>query len=288
MKDIPTSPRIAQLKRNRRVRRLRLTILFGVLFITFVGALSYFSAHHKILINKIVVSGNSIVDTEEIKSSINGKLTGRYFYLFSRANFLIYPHDKIYDSLMTEFPRIETLFIKREGINTINIVIGERAGSYLYCGLDIPLSKEEIGENCYFVNNDGLIFDKAPYFSGDVYFKYYMKILDDKSNPLGAQMISPERFHELVRFTDGVSLLGLKPAYLVVSNDGTHSLYLESSGDNLNPKIIFKGENNLPLIFDNLSTAMNEKEFANEINSKYDTLSYIDLRFKNKVLYKFQ
>jgi len=288
MKDIPTSPRIAQIKRNRRVRRLRLIILFGVLFIVFVGALSYFSSHHKILINKIMVSGNSIVDTEEIKSNINSELNGKYFYLFSRANFLIYPHDKIYDSLIYKFPRIESLSIKREGLNTIKVTIEERAGSYLYCGLDIPLIKEEIGENCYFVNNDGLIFDKAPYFSGDVYFKYYMKILDDKSNPLGAQMILPERFHELVRFTDGVSSLGLKPAYLVISNDGTHSLYLKSSGGNQNPKIIFKEDNSLPLVFDNLATAMNEKEFANEINSKYDTLSYIDLRFKNKVLYKFQ
>ena len=57
---------------------------------------------------------------------------------------------------------------------------------------------------------------------------------------------------------------------------------------NQDPKIIFKEDNDLGVILDNFATAMGEKEFANEINSKYDTLLYIDLRFKNKVLYKFE
>ena len=288
MKDIPTSPRIALIKRNRRIRRLRLTLFFFVLFIVIVGALSYFSADSKFTINKIVVSGNSIIDTKEIESSINEKLAGRYLHLFSRSNFLIYPHNKIYDSLVIQFPRIEKLSIKREGLNTINIIINERAGSYLYCGLDLPEKKEDIGENCYFVNNDGLIFDKAPYFSGDVYFKYYLKIEGDSTNPLGVQMISSERFHELVRFMDGIINLGFDPSYIVIGEDGLHSLYLKSTGETSSPKILFKADNNLLTILDNFSTAMGEKEFANEINSKYDILSYIDLRFKNKVLYKFQ
>ena len=42
------------------------------------------------------------------------------------------------------------------------------------------------------------------------------------------------------------------------------------------------------MILDNLSISMKKKEFAEEINTKYNTLLYIDLRFKNKVLYKFK
>lgn len=288
MKDIPTSPRIALIKRNRRVRRLRLIVLFFIFFVSLVGALSFFSSSPSIVINNIIIKGNSIIDTKEIESSVIEKLKGKYFYLFSKSNFLIYPHDKIYNSMLLDFPRIEKLSIKRNGLNTLSIEIDERAGSYLYCGVNIPENKEEIGENCFFVNNDGYVFDKAPYFSGDVYFKYYINLKEENDKPLGAQMMSPERFHELVRFMDGIVKLGFKPSYLVVSDDGIHSLYLSSGGLNPNPKIIFKEDNDLTLILDNLSTAMGEKEFANEVNSKYDILSYIDLRFKNKVLYKFQ
>jgi len=288
MKDIPISPRIATIKRNRQVRRLRLFILLIILFISTVGALSYFSSNPKITLNKIVITGNSIINTKDLDSYINNKLKGKYLKLFARSNFLIYPRNKIYNSLVVDFPRIEDLSIKRSGFNIINIKIKERLGSYLYCGTGLPEKKEEIGENCYFVNNDGYIFDRAPYFSGDVYFKFYTEIEGDGTRPLGLQIFPIERFHELVRFTEGVTTLGFKPVYLVASENETYFLYLKSKSTNPNPKIIFNRENNLETILDNFSVAMKEKEFANEINSKYDILSYIDLRFKNKVLYKFK
>ena len=190
---------------------------------------------------------------------------------------------------MKDFPRIKSLLVKREGFNTIKVEIEERAGSYLYCGKSVPENKNDIGENCYFINNNGYIFDKAPYFSGDVYLKYYLDLsLSNGANPLESQMLPQDRFHELVRFIDGVTSLGFKPTYIIISSDNIYSLYLESKNNISNPKIIFKEDNDLPTILDNLATAMKQSEFANEINNKYDTLSYIDLRFNNKVLYKFQ
>jgi hypothetical protein len=288
MKDIPTSPRIARIKHNRRVKRLRLIVLSSILFISIIAGLSYFSSYHRITINKIIISGNSIVNSQDMEARIRAKLAGRYIGLFSRSNFLIYPQKKIYNDLVVNFPRIESLAVTREGLNTLHVSLTERAGSFLYCGLAIPDKKEDVGENCYFVNNNGYIFDKAPYFSGDVYFKYYTAITGDISNPLGTQMLTEVRFHDLVRFIDGVSALGFKPTSLTIDTNGTHSLYLKSANSKPNPKIVFKADNNLSIILDNFITAMSKKEFANEINSKYDTLSYIDLRFKNKVLYKFQ
>lgn len=288
MKNIPTSPRIALMKHNRKVGRIRLVLLFIILFISFVWALSYFSSDKRIVINKIIITGNSIIDSKELEQNVNEKITGRYIGLFARANVLIYPKDRIYKDLVTNFPRIESLNINSEGLNILYLSITERLGSFLYCGEVLPINKEEVGENCFFVNNDGLIFDKAPYFSGDIYFKYYtdIKMIDGKV--LSSQVYEPIRFHELVRFVDGVKALGFKPIYLVNLPDQTFYLYLKSNSDKPNPKIIFKEENDLVTILDNLGTAMGEKEFANEINSKYDALSYIDLRFKNKVLYKFQ
>ena len=288
MKDIPTSPRIALIKRNRRVMRLRLIILFSILFISIIGGLSYFSSNPKIVINKIEIKGNSIIDGVELEQSVKDKLQGKYLGLFSRSNFLIYPHDRIYKNLLKEFPRIENLSVYRVGFNNLKIEITERAGSYLYCGLTIPENKDDVGENCYFVNNDGYIFDKAPYFSGDIYFKYYTKIEGDVTNPLGSQMIPINRFREIIRFIDGITNLGFKPSYLVIDEKGIYSLYLKTSGINPNSKIIFKEDSDLVTILSNLSIAMSKKEFANEINTKYDSLLYIDLRFKNKVLYKFQ
>jgi hypothetical protein len=73
-----------------------------------------------------------------------------------------------------------------------------------------------------------------------------------------------------------------------VGKDGINSLYMDHGVNDTLPKILFKNDADLENILENLSLAMKKSEFASEINSKYNKLLYIDLRFKNKVLYKFQ
>jgi hypothetical protein len=288
MRDIPTSPRIIEIKRNRRIRNIRLSILFFILIFILVGALAFFSNDKHVVIDNIEITGTHIIDHDQVLKQINSDLSGRYAYLFSRSNSFIYPHKIIYNNLLLNFPRIESLSITKDGPKNLKINITERVGSYLYCGLNVPENKEQIGENCFFLNNDGFIFDKAPYFSGNVYFKYYMALPEGVESPLGKQMTDVVHFHQLARFIDGVISLGFKPIYLVVDQEGNHSLYLEHNVNITTPKIIFKNDNDLGVILDNLSLSMKKKEFADEINSKYNTLLYIDLRFNNKVLYKFQ
>jgi hypothetical protein len=287
MKDIPTPKRVIEIKHKRRIRRRRLAVLFLILFLTIASASAYFSSNEKVTINKIVVNGTNIINPPEIVIQIEKQLKGRYYRLYSRANSFIYPYQQIYNDLLKTFPRIEKLSITKEGLNTLKVDIKERLGSYLYCGSNIPELKNEIGENCYFINNDGYVFDKAPYFSGNVYFKYYVKI-NNESNPLGQNILEENYFHQMVRFVDGITNLGFKPIYLVMGEDGINSLYLNHEVGETAPKIIFQKDNDLENILSNLSTAMSKFEFANEVNSKYSTLQYIDLRFKSKVLYKFQ
>lgn len=287
MRDIPTSPRIVEIRRKHRIRKIRRVVVFLLLFFLVVVALSFLSANEKMRIDNITVEGNHIIDEEEIENEIYKNISGRYIHLFSRNNSLIYPHNRVYNNLLLNFPRIESLSINRENFKTLHINIVERIGSFLYCGAYVPISKEDVGENCYFINNDGLIFDAAPYFSGNIYFKYYVK-LNDETNPLGKQMISSEDFHRITRFIDSIGSLGLKPVYISFGQDGTNSLYLEHQENNTLPKILFKNDADLEVLQDNFSLAIHKKEFADEINSKYNTLLYIDLRFKNKVLYKFQ
>jgi len=287
MKDIPTSPRIMQIKHKRKVGLIRFIILCVLLFISIIVALSYYSFDRRLAIKDTIINGTSIISWDEISKKVDENLSGKYMYLFSKRNIFTYPHNKLKESLMKAFPRIEGLDIKVRDYSLV-LDIKERLGAYLYCGLNLPEIKEDVGENCYFVNNDGYIFDKAPYFSGDIYFKYYTEINKKDDRVLGSQVFEPDNFHKLARFIDGVTALGFKPIYLVKTEDNNYSLYLKATGDEPNPKVIFKEENDLETVLDNFKTAMGQKEFANEINSKYDTLSYIDLRFKNKVLYKFQ
>ena len=288
MRDMLTSPRIIEMRHNRRVRNFRLSILFFILLITIIGAASYFSGDKHVVIENINIKGNKIIDKIDIESIIFKDISGKYFHLFARSNSFIYPHGQIYNDLISNFPRIKTLSINRDGLKSLNIEITERYGSFLFCGPSIPTNKDDIGDNCYFINSDGYIFDKAPYFSGNVYFKYYGKIEGEETDPLGKQMMNINSFHKLSGFIDGISAIGFNPISIEVGQDGINNLYLSHKSADTTPKIIFKNDNDFDLIKDNLALAMKKKEFAEEINSKYNTLLYIDLKFNNKVLYKFQ
>lgn len=288
MKDIPTSPRILAMKRRRRIIKIWLGILFVVLFVLFVWFFSFLSRYERVTIENIAITGTHILDQDGIESVIKKNLSGKYLYLFSRNNSFIYPHNKIYDDLIFNFPRIKSLRIYLDNLSTLHVDIIERTGKYLYCGSNIPVVKNDIGENCYFVNNDGLIFDDAPYFSGNIYFKYYLTLEGKDVDPLGKQMLDVNKFYKISRFIDSLAVVGFNPIYMFKDKDGIGYLYLNHGISDTIPKIIFKSDDDLDLLLDNLSIAMKKKEFADEIKSKYTKLLYIDLRFKDKVLYKFQ
>jgi hypothetical protein len=289
MRDIPTSPRVIEIRHKRRAHLIRLIVLFSILFISIIIALSYFSEDRHVVIDKITVTGTHILNDKDVESQVFKDLSGKYIYLFSKSNTFIYPRKKIYKDLISEFPRIETISISRLGLKALHIDITERKGVFLYCGADVPSDKNQVGENCYFINNDGFIFDKAPYFSGNVYFKYYTALSGGVVNPLGTEMISADQFHRITRFIDTITTIGkFNPIYIVLGEDDSDHLYLEHGPNDTTPEIIFKNDDDFSVVQDNFSIAMKKIEFASEIKSKYNTLLYIDLRFKNKVLYKFQ
>jgi hypothetical protein len=202
-RDILTSPRVEEIKRTKRKANIRLSVLFFVLGIVCIVGLSFLSNYKKMTINIVVVNGTRIINQSDIQDFVESSMSGKYMYLFNRHNSFIYPHDTIYDGLLKKFTRIEKLSLNVKNVNTLEIYIKERSGSYMWCGEKIPDNEKDLGDNCYFVNDDGYIFDNAPYVSGNLYFKYYLPLVN-KNNVLGSQMLSPELFHDIIRLTDTI------------------------------------------------------------------------------------
>lgn len=286
-RDITTSPRILQIQRKKKRRNRILFIVILILLIILIIGLSYLSNHRKLIISNITVEGTHIIDSNDIKNKVQESLNGKYVYLFAKRNVFIYPKFKIEKDLKINFPRIENLSVKLDGLNNLKVVISERTGSYIYCGASVPTEYTNIGDNCFFINSDGYIFDRAPYFSGNVYFKFYVPI-KDQENPLGQYVLDTENFRDMINFIDGLFELGFTPVSVVLNDENNFFINLESRSDGGEPQILFKKENDINTIFSNLSAAISNTEFRNQIFTKYSMLLYIDLRFNNKVLYKFK
>ncbi len=139
------------------------------------------------------------------------------------------------------------------------------------------------------MDESGYIFDKAPYFSGEVYFKFYgLFDINNIDNPLGSYF-SKQNFEQLVSFKYLLAGIGLKPVALYIADNGDAQMFL-SDGDSLmaDPKIIFKVDSDFQKVAENLETALSTEPLQSNFKNKYSSLLYIDLRFGSKVYYKFK
>ena len=137
---------------------------------------------------------------------------------------------------------------------------------------------------CYFLDEDGYIIDEAPYFSGEVYFKFY-----GSSEGLGSYF-SKENFKQLILFKDILISFGLKPVAFYLTNNGDAEVFLSKGTSHAlttGPKIIFKQNADFQNIAENLEAALNTEPLKSKFKNKYSSLLYIDLRFGNKVYDKF-
>ena len=291
-RSILNSPRLKEIKRKRRnVYRNRI-IFFVICFLILFTGLTFVSRISKFNISEVQILGNKIIETKAIEQTVQENLSGYYLWVFPKTNFIIYPKNRIKKDLANKFKRFETILINDKNIKTLEISVTEREGKYTWCGGIVPaLVSDTSSLKCYFMDSSGYIFDEAPYFSGNVYFKFYGG--DENlniENPSGS-FFMPKYFKQIITLKENLELMNLKPAAFFQSGDESHkgegfiSLVSEPI---TGPYVTFKLDSDYQKMTENLQAAISTEPLQTELKEKFDSLLYIDLRFGNKVVYKFQ
>jgi hypothetical protein len=283
-RDLLNSAKIKQKKRKTRKRRM---LFLGIAFVILLVGLSFLSRMSVFAITDIVVSGNSVIETDAITQIAEQKLAGNYLHLFSRRDFLIYPRKSIGSAVMASSLRIASAGVSLEGKHTLAIAITEREPKFTWCGAALPVDNSP--QYCYFLDKDGFAFAPAPYFSGDIYFKFYGP-LESVDAPLGGHFLDPATIDAIVAASQAFHDFGWKPYALAIDSNGDYELSIESPDTipALYPKIIFRKDNDPAVITSNLSAALAVEPFATKMKKEFSSLIYIDLRYDNKVYYKFR
>lgn len=285
-KNIPSSPRLLEFKKKQQIARTRKIILFVFLLMLTLVGLSYLASWQRVNIKDITISGNKIIDTETIRGIAEGEMNGKYLWIIPKTNFLFYPKNKITNHLTDSFKRLSSISIDISDSNILDIKVSERTASFTWCGVSREMENNE-NQKCYFLDDSGYIFDEAPYFSGDVYFRFYGPNSSDTDQGTGAYFFQ-DNFKKLISFKDISTKIGLKPVAMQMANDGEGSLFLGGSKDISSPIIRFKIDSDFSKITENLQTALHTDPLKKKFNTKGSSLEYIDLRFGNKVYYKFK
>lgn len=285
-RNVLTSPRLLELKKERRKTILNKILIFLLGFFVVFFLTSYLSNLKKVNIAEIQINGNSVVDTEAIKGIVMEKIKGKYLWLFPKTNIFFYPQNAIKNELQDKFKRLKGINLSIKNNKILEIVLTERVAKYTWCGNTIDLAIYD--QKCYFLDDDGYVIDKAPYFSGNIYFKFYgLTNGYSEADPLGSYFFK-QNFKSLSSFKDIFISIGLKPVALYVTSGGDVEIFLSKGIKSVNePKIIFKMNADFQKIAENLQAALNTEPLKSKFKNKYRTLQYIDLRFENKVYDKF-
>ena len=261
--------------RKRRARVIRGAALLALVLLL-IGALVFLARLSNVRIENIYVEGNAVISEQSIQEAVQKAISGNYLYLFPKDNVGLYPKATIAASLTNAFKPIQSVEVSLKDLRGLLVTVVERKPHALWCGQEFSnMSKGQ----CYFLDDAGYIFAKAPDFSGNVFFKYFGGSLS--SDPVGSELIETERFKVLEFFITALSQAGFHIVALHLRSSGVYEAYMEDGG-----RIIFNDKQDYAALLANLKTLVESDSFKAKISSDASNIDYIDLQYGNKIFYR--
>ena len=282
IKDVPDMQKL--LHKRRKLRRI-IKIIAGVVFVSICIAGLFFLHSSRTQIYSITVSGNQITDTSEIVKEVQGTLSGTYAYIIPKTSIFFYPKNLIYANIARDFPRFDSVHVSLVDKTTLLIEVTEERGRALWCGEDSLTP--DMTAPCYFTDANGKIIDNAPYYSGNVYMRFFGHDTSfDMSHPLGQNFINATSYQMILAFAEEIQSLGFSIQAIRLGTTGT-DYFILTENSQTPAYISFKDGDSYDTLFANLKTALGKTELADQLGKNKENLQYFDLRFTNKVYYKF-
>ena len=283
------------IRSSHRTRERKKTFLFRLFFLPValvaLVVLGAFLAHRpEVIIRDISIQGTLALAEDDIRRAVNEEISGAYLRFFPRANSLLYPRKEIEERLLNTFPLLSSANVGFKNFHSIDVVVEERKPAHLWCGEELPARRGTPLE-CFFLDSDGIVFARAPLFSTGVYLSLYGPIAGGAVRegnvheaPLGFYFLTAQDFHFLVAFANAMKELGATPEKIFAMGDDDYDIILANG-----VSLLINQKHGIDSLVGNLEAALQTDKFTMEdVAGERSRLEYIDVRFKNKVLYKFK
>ena len=283
-RHIEESPKLRALREKRRTLRRRMWGLVLALFLVVISGAIYAAHRPRFQIHTVVVSGNQVLDDDDLMAKAEEYLVGNYAYIIPHRVSFLYPKDKIKASILAAFPRIHSISVYRENLTTLRIDISEVRGTALWCSGDPVIA--DITTPCYFTDEAAKIISHAPNYSGNVYPRFFGGHIPSGAAPLGQTFLDEKTFQTLLAFQERMIGFGFNVRAVVIGESGEDALVLDVDGGST-ARVRFLHDAVYQTLADNLAAALEKEEFSQALAKNKGSLEYFDLRFPNKVYYKF-
>lgn len=261
-----------------------ITLLAFLFFVTGGGI----SHNMRWRVEHINVSGANTVSVDAVRELVQEKLKGNYYFVYARDNSRLFPKKEIEQILLDTLPRLASATVNRIDDHTITALVTERTPYALWCGEKPNIGDVQIN-NCWFIDEEGFVFDQAPIFSKGVYIEVYGKLVEKKNGDPLRSILPRDRFASANTFAKLLRESVGKPFRIILKPEGELevSVYTSAQYPFLSDTTMrFKDESNPVTLVKNLLSAI-PVQFPNEVSMK-KKLYYIDMRFGNKVIFGFE
>lgn len=277
---------------RRRIRRRRIRIALGILFLVACTGVLYELRQDNVRISDIKVFGAD----ESFADIARTAMQGSYLGIIPRDSILFFPASRIRADIITSHPDIAAVSIFRNSFSSLSIKVDYRVPIARWCGTsststspaDSPRKEvmpTESGE-CYLFDAGGFLYATASQegdasttvgvHSGDTLTPYalYSALQSDSTSPIGATLKDANHIPAVFDFAREIGLSGPSVNTIVIRGDEV-DFFLGSDG----PRITY-------LLGDEQNAFTALVSAKAQLNLSDPTLQYVDVRFPGKVYVK--
>jgi cell division septal protein FtsQ len=270
MKRSLTKTYIGAQKKRRRARRTRRYLIVGISFVLLVGVVYVYLTRSSWELNDIKISGLVRTSEDDVQQVVSLWLAEHDYYILPHSSVWFARSGELEGRILAALPTIKVAKASKEYPHTLKILVEEYDGWGVICRGE--------GTECYWIDRAGVSFDLAPEFTGLIVPK--VRDMREREFKLGASQLTQAMMHLITYFNERAA-----------ANDHLQSLQFTIDQKDATLRVRTRGGWEILL----LETNSPEESFKNlalaldgEIKGKIPQLEYIDLRFGNRIFYKFK
>ena len=247
-----------------------LAVLLGFLI---SGALVYLARLDRLRVDQVELHGLVQLRDAAVASAVREAVGGTTWGFVPRDHFFLVSGEAIEHRLRGEFPQIRKIDVNKRFPDRLIATIEERMLWGVYCVGELP---RVAARPCSYLDENGTAYEELAYFEG-----WLLPVIYGAAAPeIGAAAVSRATIEFFEQARQALADVGAYPLGLVLSTstptDG--ALRLAEGW-----QLLVVMDRPIPSWFDALETLL-----AAEIGARRQELEYIDLRFGNKVFYKYR
>ena len=254
---------------TRKARRRRVVFISLGIFVVVAGLASFLLSKY-FWVKHVEITGLSRAPETEVRAGIDQWLQAkRFLYPWRKPLWLLSAQD-LTKEMKSLFPVIKEVVVSRAWPDSLKITFEEYDAWGVLC--------QGEPETCYWIDRAGVVFESAPAFSGLI----VPKIRDQRGHGItpGSTQLSQNFMHLITYFNERArgddTLQSLQ--FTIGEQDATVHATTRAGWD-----MLLLEDTNPETAYKNLRTTLDQ-----EIKERVGELDYIDLRFGNRIFYKFR